>query len=55
MEEKEEMTFVTEIPERDEKIVKVTYPDGSSCDVIFTKLAEPVSAEDIPVFIKKFF
>ena len=38
-EEKEEMTFVTEEPKRDEKIVKVTYLDGSSCDVIFTKMA----------------
>ena len=45
-EEKEEMTFVTEEPKRDEKIVKVTYPDGSSCDVIFTKMAEPIPAEE---------
>ena len=34
-------------PVREEKIERVTYPDGSSCDVIFTKMRKPVSMEEL--------
>lgn len=36
-----------EFPERKEKIVKVTYEDGSVVDVVFTKMAEPVTMEKL--------
>ena len=41
-ETKNDMALPFEMPKRDEKIVKVKYPDGSSCDVIFTKLTQPI-------------
>ena len=42
---KNDMALPFEMPKRDEKIVKVNYPDGTSCDVIFTKLTEPIPKE----------
>ncbi len=44
-ETKNDMALPFEMPVRDEKIVKVKYPDGSSCDVIFTKLTQPIPKE----------
>ncbi|MDE6284940.1 MAG: CocE/NonD family hydrolase [Bacilli bacterium] len=34
------------MPNRNEKIENITYPDGRSCDVIFTKMMEPISKEE---------
>lgn len=39
---KNDMALPQEAPVREEKIVRVDYPDGSSCDVVFSKMAEPV-------------
>ena len=44
-ETKNDMALPFEMPKRDEKIVKVNYPDGTSCDVIFTKLTQPIPKE----------
>ena len=33
-----ELALPKEMPKRDEKIVNITYPDGSSCDVILFKV-----------------
>ena len=43
---KNDMALPQGAPDRDEKIVKVTYPDGSTCDVVYTKMAEPVPKEE---------
>ena len=40
-----ELSLPKEMPKRDEKIVNITYPDGSNCDVIFTKMTEPIPKE----------
>ena len=45
-ETKNDMALPFEMPKRDEKIVKVNYPDGTSCDVIFTKLTQPIPKEE---------
>ena len=42
-----ELALPKEMPPRDEKIVKVTYPDGSTCDVIFTKMTQPIPKEEL--------
>lgn len=42
-----ELSLPKEMPPRDEKIVKVTYPDGSTCDVIFTKMTHPIPKEEL--------
>ena len=46
-ETKNDMALPFEMPKRDEKIVKVDYPDGTSCDVIFTKLTQPIPKEKL--------
>lgn len=43
---KNDMALPFEMPKREEKIVKVNYPDGTSCDVIFTKLTQPIPKEE---------
>ena len=43
---KNDMALPFEMPKRDEKIVKINYPDGTSCDVIFTKLTQPIPKEE---------
>lgn len=43
---KNDMALPQEAPDREEKVVKVTYPDGSTCDVIYTKMAEPIPKEE---------
>lgn len=40
-----DMALPQEMPEREKKIVNITYPDGSNCDVVFSKLTEPIPAE----------
>ena len=45
-ETKNDMALPFEMPKRDEKIVKVNYPDGTSCDVIFSKLTQPIPKEE---------
>ncbi|MBE6140648.1 MAG: CocE/NonD family hydrolase [Firmicutes bacterium] len=35
------------MPKREEKIVNITYPDGSNCDVIFTKMTQPIPKEQL--------
>ena len=42
-----ELALPKEMPKRDEKIVNITYPDGSSCDVIFTKMTHPIPKEKL--------
>ena len=41
-----ELSLPREMPKRDEKIVNVKYPDGTSCDVIFTKMTQPIPKEE---------
>ena len=41
-----ELSLPKEMPKRDEKIVKINYPDGTSCDVIFTKMTQPIPKEE---------
>ena len=43
---KNDMALPFEMPKREEKVVKVNYPDGTSCDVIFTKLTQPIPKEE---------
>ena len=45
MNEENNMALPKELPKREEKIVKVTYPNGSTCDVIFSKLTQPIPKE----------
>ena len=40
------MALPKELPKREEKIKKITYPDGSVCDVIFSKLTQPIPKEE---------
>lgn len=42
-----ELSLPKEMPKRDEKIVKVDFPDGTSEDVIFTKMTEPIMPEEL--------
>lgn len=35
------------IPKREEKLERITYSDGTSCDVIFTKMAKPLPMEEL--------
>ena len=42
-----DMALPKEMPKREEKIVNITYPDGSNCDVIFSKLTEPIPKEEL--------
>ena len=35
-----DMALPQELPQREEKIVNIKYPDGSNCDVIFSKLTQ---------------
>ena len=47
MEEKNnDMALPKELPKREEKVVKVDFPDGTSCDVIFSKLTQPIPKEE---------
>ena len=41
-----DMALPQELPQREEKIVNITYPDGSNCDVIFSKLTQPIPKEE---------
>jgi len=42
-----ELSLPKEMPKREEKIVNITYPDGSNCDVIFTKMTQPIPKEQL--------
>ena len=46
MNEDNNMALPKELPKREEKIEKITYPDGSTCDVIFSKLTQPIPKEE---------
>ena len=45
MNEENNMALPKELPKREEKIVKVTYLNGCTCDVIFSKLTQPIPKE----------
>lgn len=42
-----ELSLPKEMPKRDEKLVKVNFPDGTSEDVIFTKMTQPVMPDEL--------
>ena len=42
-----ELALPKEMPKRDEKIVNIKYPDGTNCDVIFTKMTQPIPKEKL--------
>ncbi|MDD3392609.1 MAG: CocE/NonD family hydrolase [Bacilli bacterium] len=46
-EEKNDMALPQEMPQRETKIVNVKYPNGTSCDVIFSKLTQPIPASEL--------